>query len=1223
MKSFNTYYDTPDTLQLFLESYDIRDNSRLLVQVFTALQQEEAIKSLQATLTAIFPKAALIGTTTDGEICSGHVSLGKTVISLTQFEQTELKVALVEGCEESKETGVLMAKRLLTPDTKLLITFSDGLHCNGEAYLKGLASLNQKVNVAGGMSGDGGTFVATYVFTKENLSSHGAVGVGLDNKDLNVYTTHSFNWLSVGKRMRITKVDKNRVFMIDHINAKDIYKKYLGTDVAENLPIVGVEFPLIIQNRDQPVARAVVAKNDDGSLSFAGDFVEGDEVCFGYGDVDMILERSKDVQKELIKAPVEAIFVYSCMARRRFMPDQIEEEILPLNTFSEVSGFFTYGEFYTGKSSYELMNQTMTIVAISESPQLQEYPTNITHRETALNPYQKSVKALSHLLNVTTKELAEENREHQERTKLIAAKEESLRLAQRVGHFGSWEIDLITHQSIWSEESFHIYHMDPKGAQPTLETFLSRVVLEDQEKLKQAMIRLEDGHVHSETLRAKRDDGVIITVLLNAKKIFNSDGKAVKMIGTTLDITEVQQLQKENIELVKIIEHSLNEIYVIDRESYQYLYANEEALQRLSYTLEEMLEMSIYDTNAGLTPERVQQIRLGLEKENALSNRTVHVRKDGTTYPVQSYLQRSTYYGKEVIIIFDVDISALVEIETKEKQKSQILEQIHDSVVTTNLNGIITHWNHGATTIHGYSEEEMIGEHLAKLYLPEDIEKSHWMCEEALAHGVHHDQIRKVSKSGDIVYTDITVSVVKDSEGKPIGITRYSQDITQKREIENQLKEQTKLLNFQAFHDPLTHLPNRALFNDRIEQSIASASRHGSQFALLFIDLDNFKQINDTLGHHYGDEVLKEVAQRLSLCTREEDTLSRLGGDEFTVILQNLNTSESAAVVAQKIIQTLKPKLMIDRHELHISASIGISLFPQDATSKHDLLKYADSAMYKAKDKGRDNFQFYSSDMTQLAFEKAAMESSMHLAVEKEQFEVFYQPQVDARSNRLIGMEALVRWRHPTLGLIAPDKFIPLAEETGFIRNIDSYVMKKAMYEVCKWRKAGLNPGVLSLNLSMKQLMSSDFLALLEENIEKTGFNVKWLELEITESQMMLDPMKSIEILEQLSQKGIEIAIDDFGTGYSSLAYLKRLPVNKLKIDRSFIKDLPNDDEDCAISRAVIALADSLNLSIIAEGVENREQINYLVENGCHHIQGFYYSKAINQEDMTTYLENE
>ena len=436
-----------------------------------------------------------------------------------------------------------------------------------------------------------------------------------------------------------------------------------------------------------------------------------------------------------------------------------------------------------------------------------------------------------------------------------------------------------------------------------------------------------------------------------------------------------------------------------------------------------------------------------------------------------------------------------------------------------------------------------------------------------------------------------------------------------------ELHRQKDNLDYQAHHDALTGLPNRVLFNDRLEQAIKKASRQKKGLALFFIDLDRFKQINDSLGHIIGDEVLKIISERLKYAVRDEDTISRLGGDEFTVITEDLRRGTDASLLAQKILHTLSEPIYIEGQTLYISNSIGISLYPEDDLDANNLLKYADAAMYKAKEEGRNNFQYYSSDMTELAFEKVVMEANLRKALKNEELIVYYQPQINARSNKLIGMEALVRWQHPSKGVIYPDEFISLAEETGLIVKLDRWVMQSAMNQIVSWNKKGLNPGVLALNLAMKQLQEEDFISMLENMIKDTKCKYEWLEFEVTEGEIMKNPENTIKILNKITNLGIELAIDDFGTGYSSLSYLKRLPVDKLKIDRSFVKDLPDDEEDIGITKAVIALAKSLKLKIIAEGVETKEQKEFLLANGCENIQGYFYAKPMSALSMESMLQ--
>jgi len=557
------------------------------------------------------------------------------------------------------------------------------------------------------------------------------------------------------------------------------------------------------------------------------------------------------------------------------------------------------------------------------------------------------------------------------------------------------------------------------------------------------------------------------------------------------------------------------------------------------------------------------------------------------------------------------DITQEKEMQLKFAHQAQIIEQIHDSVISTDLDGKIISFNRGSELLLEYSADEIIGKHITTIYLEEDFELLQKNIEILKQEGECQSVVRLVKKSKKIIDAHLSLSLLKDENGTAIGMVGYSRDITKEKEAQSKLIQQKEILKHQAYHDALTGLPNRTLFKDRLQRSINKSKRDGYKVALFFIDLDYFKEINDSLGHDVGDMVLKEISNRLSSTIRAEDTLARLGGDEFTIIMESINKEQDAVLLAKKVLDVLKKSIVINQHVFYISASIGISLFPEDGDSYETLLKYADAAMYRAKKEGRNNFQFYSSDMTELAFERMTMEVSLRNAIQKDEFVVYYQMQVDAQSEKIIGFEALVRWQHPSDGLIYPDRFIPLAEETGLIIAIDRLVMKKAMNQMHKWKKDGFGVGKLALNISAKELNQKDFTTSIEQIVDETKFDVKDLELEVTESQIMINPDRAIKRLDEISKMGIELAIDDFGTGYSSLSYLKKLPIDKLKIDKSFVIDLPFDEDDVGITKAVISLAKSLNLKVIAEGVETQEQKDFLLKNGCNFIQGYFYSKPL------------
>ena len=436
------------------------------------------------------------------------------------------------------------------------------------------------------------------------------------------------------------------------------------------------------------------------------------------------------------------------------------------------------------------------------------------------------------------------------------------------------------------------------------------------------------------------------------------------------------------------------------------------------------------------------------------------------------------------------------------------------------------------------------------------------------------------------------------------------------------LEEQKKNLDYQAHHDYLTALPNRVKFQKEIQNIIDNRTITNNNLAILFIDLDHFKNINDSFGHDIGDQVIKITASRIRQCIRKNNTLSRFGGDEFVVLIDDYHNKNDLEAIAENLIACISKPILIENMTMFVSCSIGISMHQDDIDSYHDLIKYADTAMYKAKEKGRNNYQFYTSDMTEVAFERVLMETSMRFALEKEEFVVHYQPQVDGRSNNIIGMEALVRWNHEKMGLLSPATFIPLAEETGLIVALDQWVMKTGMTQMREWYEAGLNPGRLSLNLSVKQLQQEDFIDIVKNILNETGCKAEWIELEITESHIMHNVIEAIDTLNSIKALGVSIAIDDFGTGYSSLSYLKKLPVDKLKVDRSFIMDIPDNKEDAAITNAIIDIAKNLNLEVIAEGVETKGQKEYLLQSGCHLIQGYLYYKPMPVKEMERVLKN-
>ncbi len=426
-----------------------------------------------------------------------------------------------------------------------------------------------------------------------------------------------------------------------------------------------------------------------------------------------------------------------------------------------------------------------------------------------------------------------------------------------------------------------------------------------------------------------------------------------------------------------------------------------------------------------------------------------------------------------------------------------------------------------------------------------------------------------------------------------------------------QNKQTKEKLNHLAYHDALTDLPNQVLFKDRLKQAIALSRRSDQLQAVLLLNLDRFKTINDSLGYTAGDRLLQSVAQRLTSCVRESDTVARFGGDEFAILLTQIPRAQDAANVARAIKQALDQAFLFEDQEIFVSSSIGISLYPHDGRDTAGLLKNAGAALDRAKMQGGNNFQFYTAGGTTRALRQLVLESNLRPGLERSEFIIHYQPQVDVRGFHLVGMEALVRWQHPSLGLLYPNEFVPLAEDNGLIISLGDWVMRTACAQNQLWQDEGLTPLTLSVNFSARQFQQPTFITDVAQILKDTNLDPRWLELELTESSIMRDPEEAIEKLHELKLMGIKVAIDDFGTGYSSLNYLKRFPIDTLKIDKTFVSDVCKDPHDTAIVRAIINLGHALDLTVIAEGVETKEQLQYLTALECDVVQGFLFSKAL------------
>lgn len=572
--------------------------------------------------------------------------------------------------------------------------------------------------------------------------------------------------------------------------------------------------------------------------------------------------------------------------------------------------------------------------------------------------------------------------------------------------------------------------------------------------------------------------------------------------------------------------------------------------------------------------------------------------------------------GEAVFAIGTVhDITAQKEEQAALRLAARVFESSGEAILITDAKARVVAVNHAFVAMSGYRSEEMLGKNpsiLGSGRHDEEFYRSMWS--DIIQHGYWQGEIWDKHKNGRIYPKWMSITAVRDGGGEVTNYVSIARDITEQAEAE-------KNIHFLAYYDVLTGLPNRTLLRDRLGQLIAVANRDKQQFALLFMDLDRFKYINDSMGHSVGDRLLQAVALRIQANVREEDTVARLGGDEFIVLLRETGES-GAAVVAAKLLEALSTPYDLDGQVISTLGSIGISIYPDHAQEADTLIKNADMAMYRAKEEGRNNFQFFRTEMNFRVDLLFSMEKDLRLALERSEFFLHYQPQADLTTGKLCGVEALIRWNHPEKGAVSPAEFIPVAEETGQIVPIGEWVLHTACAQLVQWQKAGLKDFTLSVNLSIRQLRQPTLGELVRNVLAECGLEPGYLELEITEGIMMGDNKIALNFLSEMDELGVKLSIDDFGTGFSSLNYLKKLPVHKLKIDQSFVRDIETDESDAAIIRSIIALGHRLNLRVIAEGVETQEQLDFLRIRGCDEIQGYFYSRPLSPEAVASFIRN-
>lgn len=718
--------------------------------------------------------------------------------------------------------------------------------------------------------------------------------------------------------------------------------------------------------------------------------------------------------------------------------------------------------------------------------------------------------------------------------------------------------------------------------------------------------------------RWRRADGTYAWMRQSSEPLLGPDGQLLCFLGSCHDITEQRAAEltaREKEAQMRLLANGVPVLIAYFRaDDFTCMLANKAYARTWGVDEDKIVGMKVPDI---IGPEGWRQIEPQVHRvmrgETVSYERAIHAASGERVIEVNliPHFADAGNVNAAFVMISDITKHRMAEraIRESEERLRKFNEATNEGIVF-HERGVITDLNEAASRMLGHSQQTMLGTNIVEYIAPEAIETVR----------LH------ISKGDERAYESVLLRadgtrIAVEIAGKELTFNGKSYRMTVVRDITDR-KEAEARIHFLAHHDTLTQLPNRLMMMDRLEHMLATAKRHAKMVGVLFIDLDNFKTVNDSLGHHAGDELLKRVASRIQSCLRAADLVARLGGDEFLVVVSDLALPEDVVPVAEKLLATVSESFSLEGHVITVSPSIGISIFPRDGMDRDSLIKNADAAMYLAKERGRSNFQFYTTALNKGAFEALAMESGIRKAIDAVQFTLHYQPEVSVATGEITGIEALIRWKHPELGLLGPDRFISIAEHRGLIMPIGKWVLEQACRQNAAWQKLGLPKVPIAVNLSPIQFKQPQLPEIVAKILSESGLDGQYLELEITENLLMQDTHQVTRTLGALKNLGVRLTVDDFGAGYSSLSYLKRYPIDKLKIDRSFIRHIPGDPEDVAITNAMISLAKSLGMKVLAEGVEYPEQREFLRGQKCDEMQGFLVSQPLPPEEFAAWLQS-